>query len=479
VNRALLFAALLVACHPEPQPTDDTDAPDTVDSVDTTDTLDPTDTVDTTDTVEDTDPSAHDALSMPLEPTHTLDEFTSAETCAACHPDHAAQWAQSNHAYAMVDPVYQKLIGLRQASRHGLEDRFCTQCHSAIGVRTGDISPGFSFDELDPLTMEGVTCQACHAVSNVARPFNSGHELNPSGGMVGNLANPAVTPAHATVTSDLLSSPGFCAGCHDVAELNGLPLERPYEEWLTSPAYDAGQTCVDCHAPAWSGKAALGGPDRTGLHDHHFSGVDLPMLDGFLAPAERDEAVQRIGDLLVSAGDLAILAPQEVPAGGEIDLLVTATNRIPAHNLPTGSTFLRQMWLDVTVTDALGGLVFRTGDLDANGDLRDWWSTLDPLGDHDLVAFHSNLIDPAGDPTFLPWEAIEMQTAAIPPLYPRTSTFFVPTASDTPGPLHVEARLRFRQVAPYVLRAVGMEDKVDGLVLWDIAVAEADIALLP
>ena len=66
------------------------------------------------------------------------------------------------------------------------------------------------------------------------------------------------------------------------------------------------------------------------------------------------DRLARIGDLLVSAGDLAILAPQEAPAGAEIDLLVTATNRIPAHNLPTGSTFLRQMWLDVTVTDAPG-----------------------------------------------------------------------------------------------------------------------------
>ncbi len=110
--------------------------------------------------------------------------------------------------------------------------------------------------------------------------------------------------------------------------------------------------------------------------------------------------------------------------------------------------------------------------------LGDWWSALDPLGDHDLVAFHSTMVDAFGNPTFLPWMATEMQVASLSPLYPRTNTLFVPIGADTRGPVHVEAHLRFRQVAPFVLRAVGMDDKIDDLIVWDVASATTDIDVL-
>lgn len=451
----LCFALALAACPPAPAP-EPTDASDTDPPAPTGEAIDP--------------------LSMPAEPTLSLADARSATECATCHPDHARQWSRSNHAYAMIDPVFRRLVELRQVHRDGREDRFCTQCHSAIGVRSGDLAPGFAFDDLDPITLEGVTCEACHSATEVHRTENSGHVLAP-GGPVTSRAASGASP-HGTNVSDLLTRPEFCGGCHDVVELNGLPLERPYEEWRSSPARDAGQGCIDCHMDRFEGPAATGAAPRTDLHDHTFAGVDLAFSQDFLDADGRADVEARIGRLLASAATVSVDAPAQVPAGVTADVVVTAQNLIGAHNLPTGSTFLRQLWLEVVATDATGRSLFHTGALDAQGDLKDWWSDSEPLGDPDLVGFHS-VLSKDGTPTFLPWDADELTTNAIAPGYPRTNTFFVPIPEDAVGPVTVTTRLRFRQIAPFVLRAIGMPDAVNDLRTWDLAQETAEIALVP
>lgn len=50
---------------------------------------------------------------------------------------------------------------------------------------------------------------------------------------------------------------------------------------------------------------------------------------------------------------------------------VPVRNIMRGHSAPTGFDAERVMWLEVTVTDAEGQVVFRSGDLDPNGDVRD------------------------------------------------------------------------------------------------------------
>lgn len=457
--RALLALALVTGCtgctgDKDPSPTD-------------------TEVIDTPDPgpVEAVDP-----LSMPDSPTLDLAGAATASSCATCHPDQVAAWGTSNHAYAMVDPVYQALVRLRQTHTDGLEDRFCTQCHSAIGVRSGEIGPGFRFEDLSPPVMEGVTCVACHGITEVQRDFNAGHVLSLDGIMRGPLNVSQDPPSHGCAEEPVFDDPVLCGSCHDVVELNGLDLERPYREWLQSPARDAGQGCADCHMPAYDGQAAVGGPPREGLRDHHFVGVELPLRDGFLPEAEIAAQQARVDALLATAATLRLATAPAAAPGGTLDVRVTAHNNIAGHNLPTGSTFIRQLWLELTATDATGRVLFQTGDLDANGDLRDVWSELDPFGDHDLVTLHSSLVDAEGQPTFLPWAAREHTSAALPPRHDRTWTLFVPTPGDVVGPVTIQARLRFRSHAPYLLRAIGMSDAVPKVQVHDLA---ADTLVVP
>ncbi|MCH8253626.1 MAG: hypothetical protein IID36_14360 [Planctomycetes bacterium] len=432
-----------------------------------------TDTADTIDAGE-ANPLL-DPLSMPGEATLAMENFRSASQCAACHPNHYNEWRTSMHSYAMIDPVFRALVEARQRDFDGERDRFCTQCHSAIGTRGGDIVEHFSFDELEPITLEGITCESCHKVTGIVRPYNSGHVLDDNAAMHGPIQDPVENAFHESKYSPLHDTSEFCAGCHDVVEQSGLNLERPYEEWVTSPAGEAGRNCQSCHMPTYSGTAvdpaiaeALGAPERDNLHRHWFSGVDLPLTDDFLSEDELEEARARVVALLESAGEIEVTAAPTVVAGGQIDVFVTVRNLIDAHNLPTGSTFNRQLWISVTATDAEGTAIYQTGDLDANGDLRNHFSELDPYGDADLITFNSGFIDADGNPTVYPWKAAEHISNSLAPLYEVTHTFFVPTSPETVGPVTIETRLRFRAFPPFLLRTLGLPQYIDKLDITDI-----------
>ncbi|MCO4771788.1 MAG: hypothetical protein KDA24_17285 [Deltaproteobacteria bacterium] len=420
-------------------------------------------------------PPIIDPLSRPAEPTLAVSSFMPSSECADCHPDHVDRWSTSSHAYAMVDPVFRALVEVRRADHDGAQDTFCLQCHTAIGTRGGEIVPGFDWDALSPVVQEGVTCEACHKVAALERTWNSGHVLDEGGPMYGPLQDPEASALHEFAYSDLHTQSAFCAGCHEVVELDGLPLERPYSEWLESPAADAGQTCQDCHMPSYEGPAAEGGPPRT-LHDHRFVGIDVPLAPGFATEGQIAEVRARILELIDGSASLELRA-EPVAAGQTVNLVATVHNHIDGHNLPTGSTFIRQMWLELEVRDADGAVVFQTGHLDDNGDLRNHWSALDPYGDPNLITYGSGFTDPSGAPELFPWRASEHTSASIPPQHDRTSTFFVPTTAATNGPLEVTARVRLRTHPPFLLRALGLDELIPSVETYDLAVAQTTVEL--
>lgn len=417
-----------------------------------------------------------DPLSMPEAPSFAASEFNSAETCQTCHPEHYAEWRLSTHAYAMKDPLFRGLVMIRQQDFQGERDAFCTQCHSAIGTRSREIRPGFRFEDLSPIVQEGVTCEACHKVTEVARRHNSGHRLDPAGPMRGPIADPMPTGAHASLGSELYERPEFCAGCHEVVEYTGLPLERPYTEWRDSPAAREDRTCQDCHLPTVTGPAAKDGPTRE-RHRHDFIGVDVPLSPGVLNPEEAAALREKVQGLLRGTARLDLTVPAHLLRGQRLDLVLTVHNLIAGHSLPTGSTFHRQLWLEVTVTDVQGTVVYRSGHLDDDGDLRDHFSALDPYGDPDLVRFGSRFVDERGNPTLFPWKAAEHFSTAIPPGYARTQTLFVDTTSAAPGRATVVAALRFRPVPPFLLRLLGLGAEADALPIYSVTTASAALEL--
>lgn len=413
----------------------------------------------------------HDALSMPEEPTLSPDSFESSQLCAACHPAHYEQWRQSMHAQAMIDPVYRAAVKLRQDAFDGAQDQFCLQCHSPIGTRGGEIVDGFRFEDLSQTTLEGVNCVTCHRSVRIERPFNSGHVLDANGPMRGPISDPVANLAHESQHSAHFESSTFCAACHDVTELNGLVLERPYGELKGSPL--AGQSnCQTCHMPEYEGVAALGGPRRT-LHHHTFRGAGVPLEPGFLDETSMATIRARAKALLESSAEVVAVQMNSPIPGRSMNLSVTVRNKNLAHNLPTGSTFNSQMWLEVIVTDARGRVLYQSGQTDENGDLMNHSSALAPDGDPDLVMFSSVLFDASGEQQVLTWLATEHVNNTIPPGESRTLRFRVPVPSDAVGPLRAQAQVNYRSYAPSLLRTLGLERLLDNLEVFPIASAEA------
>jgi hypothetical protein len=425
---------------------------------------------------EDEGDGFHDPLSLPKEPTLSAESFKASSTCASCHARHYDEWRTSMHAYAMVDPVFRALVEVRQEDYDGAQDPFCIQCHSAIATRGGEIQPGFSFADLSPIALEGIGCEACHKVDEVVRPYNAGHRLDPDGPQRGPIDDALENANHQVGYAPFFSESLFCGTCHDVIEVSGLELERPYGEWLESPALASGQTCQDCHMPERQGSAADGAPERT-LHDHRFVGVDVPLAEGFATEEETETIRQGVVALLEGSASLELVAPSEVASGDQLDVLVSVTNQIPGHNFPTGTTFIRELWVELIATDADGQILYETGTLDDNGDLRHHFSDVDPYGDNDLLIFNATLLDDEGRPTVFPWRAVELRSTAIPPLYTRTFTLFVPTSQAAPGEVSLSARLRFRSHGPYLMRRLGLDELAGKLEVYDIATSTKAVSL--
>jgi hypothetical protein len=144
----------------------------------------------------------------------------------------------------------------------------------------------------------------------------------------------------------------MCGGCHNVNHpVNGMHLEATYTEWSESDYATQGIVCQDCHMSAEAGvvgpstgQAAMGAPERDNIYHMTFTGAQVALGNSEAATA-----------MLKSAAKIEIQAPDIVPPGQEASATVIVSNTGAGHYLPTGLTEVRQMWLEVTATDASGG----------------------------------------------------------------------------------------------------------------------------
>lgn len=114
--------------------------------------------------------------------------------CESCHPEEYADWKNTVHAQAALDPVFREQFN----KSHNQGD--CLKCHTT----------GFD-KESGKFTWEGVTCEACHG------PYKQGH------------------PAAQTMQLPMESS--TCRVCHQAA----------FQEWGKSQHAKQKIECFDCH----------------------------------------------------------------------------------------------------------------------------------------------------------------------------------------------------------------------------------------
>jgi hypothetical protein len=317
-----------------------------------------------------------------------LSRFISPETCSGCHGEIYNQWKNSMHNQSHRDVVYKEvalymLKGLTDPDEIK-EAESCVKCHTPVGVLSG--FPKKTSDELDKvpdLAKEGIQCDYCHSVTGAYEMYNNGLKLDPGHGdnEPGTKRGPfkdSQTDFHKSAFSEFHTSSKICGSCHNVKHVAfGTWLETTYEEWEKGP-YNSDDPekrvpCQGCHMyhrpgvpatgstdrPKNPGTAADDGPKREHIFTHYFVGGN-----SFVPGLFKDAVKARMAEeRLKNAAELSI----DDSKIGNGKLIIGIKNIGAGHYLPTGLTDVRQMWLEITIKDKNGRLVYSSGVLDENG----------------------------------------------------------------------------------------------------------------
>ncbi len=382
---------------------------------------------------------------------YELSRFISPETCGGCHTDIYEQWKGSMHSLSHVDPLYKEvalhdLKGLTDSDELK-EAEHCVSCHTPVGFFTG--MPAKTSDHLKKipeLAQKGVQCDFCHSATGAGKIYNADIKLDPGHGeeAPGTKRGPrkdAKPEFHEAAYSSFHTKAEICGVCHDVRHIVfGTRLESPYEEWKKGPYAEQGIPCQDCHMrqkpgvpatgsterPDNPGSSAEGGPKRKHVYTHYFTGTNtlVPGLYG------NKEQVSMAEERLKKA---AVVVIGDALKDGKLQ--VTVKNSGAGHNLPTGLSHVRQMWLEVKVTGANGKVLYHRGALDAQGRLG-----------KDTLIYNTVFGDGKGKPVMNVAKAREiLKDKRIEPLKSALETFQLPVIRE-PN-VNVEVKLWYR-IAP-------------------------------
>jgi hypothetical protein len=444
------------------------------------------------------------------------------------------------HAYAQHSPIFEAFNLTLVERTGGTIGTFCSRCHTPVGTALGE-GGNFRNVHRSRLSMEGVTCVACHRISRPYYKANARMAVLPGKLIDQCMFGPfddAVSgelEAHPSGGRRHLKTSAFCGSCHDVTNPAGVRLEEAFSEWQNSPAAEEGITCQHCHMGPIQGvpirdcqrpvgrAAVVPGVDPEQiplrhLSDHTFAGPDYSLLPDTEFPEKLDWMYEvdyrvpenltpyrqamldelrrrnrrqlRIADqkryeLLRNAANIDVEAPGCAEAGSKIKIHVDMHSKVAGHNLPTGFTAERQVWIELTLFDPAGRPVYRTGNPDSNGDLRDEHSHYVQAGklsyDHHLVNLQSKFVAIAirgtersvvipvnrnlaplsflrpaiGIPaSFGRPEAFRVSKASLPPLSTRGKDYRV-RLPDCPGKYVLQVRLNFRHLPPVLLDEIG------------------------
>lgn len=232
---------------------------------------------------------------------------------------------------------------------------FCGTCHDVTLFNGFRLEEAFSEYRLSPAAAKGVTCQDCHMGKEEGVP--SGYQQGPAA-MVG--GKPTTT---RKITSHFFAGPDYSVVHPGIFPHNAEAQEMAsMAEWLT---FD--------HKAGWGtdefeDKVAEDAkfPPRWESVDDRYDAreilnVQFERLEW--ARGKRLEVLRNgyhLGEVVVQKSD---------PDG--IKFKVKVENLTDGHNVPTGFTGERLVWLHVVVKDSTGKVVFESGDLDPNKDVRD------------------------------------------------------------------------------------------------------------
>jgi DNA-binding beta-propeller fold protein YncE/nitrate reductase cytochrome c-type subunit len=410
-----------------------------------------------------------------------VEDWTNSAKCKSCHSEIFDQWADSNHKNLVGTNPYYTLLENVAAEVEGEEFRkWCMGCHSPSAITTGLASK--TTDTMDKLfesgaktlinelkvhgnskLEEGISCVACHRITkiedaggNAAYTLNlterKKYALEDSKFEVGQWLSEKFINSKPQRHIDsymkpVYKDPVYCASCHDeFTPGKGSKIVSTYKEWEQSKYNNPNdssknKSCIDCHmtymkddkfAPL-QGRSTDGGKIKKDVKVHYFSGSNH-FLSGLKSKEHEDQTLQ----LLRTSAELDV----DVKDG---TIKVGVTNVGAGHHLPTGVADFRELWLDITVKDRDGKVVFESGKLKDDGNIgEDARPFMKVFGDKDGKSV--GLL-------FWKYEKLLSDTR-IPAGQRRVETYAISNPSKLKYPLSAVVKLNFRIYPQWVTDAV-------------------------
>lgn len=405
----------------------------------------------------------------------TPEQWTDPRICGQCHTRQYEGWNGSMHSNSFKDPVYQALWALAEKADPSMRNH-CGTCHTPIGITTETVEfhpdEGLHGEFTAPEIAEmGVSCDVCHTISGtnlqktaVLEHGNASFIVAPGEKKRATLSD-AESPYHQTEYSEHHAKSDFCGNCHNIFHPgNNFPIERTYDEWKYSIYAQKGIQCQDCHMvpvdiankvadsmqrpgdlnePFLEGFAGLGGKWRKVIHKHGFVGGNAVITAAINAGNEGEESHEDLGrgtnyeQALQRLKSVASLKLYVEKTDGQLHRIkVKVTNERAGHNLPTSLTEVRQVWLEVVVTDDQGRELLRSGTLTPENELP-----------KDTVIFNAHAVDENGEDTIFPWEIVRfVDVNTIPPKGYKYGKYYF-NLPEGARSFTVNAKLHYRSFA--------------------------------
>lgn len=340
--------------------------------------------------------------------------FIASSRCAKCHAGTHAQWLESAHRNAFREPFYQKNVKDLTAQR-GIEfTRHCESCHNPAALFTGALTKDSKVKR--PFDDDGVSCIGCHSIEKVNRQGIGGYTMGIPALLVkedGTRLHKATdqeimddVPSHRrAMMRPLLKQQEFCAACHKSQvpqQLNDYKFIRAFavgDEYQMSsfskesphPFYVRDlETCNSCHmkkepvakydVAAKDGKLALHrwAAANTAIPTFYKLPNQLEAAKKFLendaigvdifalrkrAAKNGDGNTETINDLIAPLNQSTFT----INAGDALTADVVITNKNIGHSFPPELRDFYEAWVEFTVTNDQGKVIFTSGFLKPNG----------------------------------------------------------------------------------------------------------------
>ncbi|HAB19792.1 MAG TPA: multiheme c-type cytochrome [Verrucomicrobiota bacterium] len=420
------------------------------------------------------------------------------EYCLSCHPDSYQAWFHSVHRFSSFNnPLYLFSVNeTRQASlkRDGnvQASRWCAGCHDPAPFFSGAFDdPKFDMTN-HPTALAGISCTVCHAITSlegshkgtignanftIDEPVHYPFAFAPTNSLLYYLNRQLVKAKPAfhkqTFLKPLHKTPEFCSTCHKV----GIPYAvNHYKEFLRGQNhYDtyllsgvsgvnarsfyypdkAKLNCAECHMPLLKseefGSKFYGTNDYLAVHNHLFPAANTAIAYLRNEPEIVKKHQEFLKDCIrvdifgIKPGgtiDAPLVAPirPQVPKlqPGQTYLLETVVRTVKlGHPLTQGTVDSNELWGDVSVTDANGNVVGRSGALGPHREVDPWSHFINVY----MLDKDGNRIDRRNpQDIFTP-----LYNNQIPPGAAHVLHYKLTVPPDQKAPLTVEVKVQYRK----------------------------------